>query len=174
MYTLISTAAFGPSARAGSRAQEVGKQGQATFNGAPLGLPSKDSSSVNLVLLVAAHHCKRDHFLRKEKNKVTFSSRKTSQETKLVSKVLGQAVFGRDFHGMGQPVPDAPEQRCLPGTWAAQEQGSSIPHTCPVQNQHQTRAAQHLAGRHQHPEEGNVVLPQEPPQNPATRGSVTP
>ena len=63
-----------PSVRAGRWAQEVGKRGQGTFNGAPLGLPSKDSSSINLVLLVTAHHCKRDHFLRKEKNKVTFSS----------------------------------------------------------------------------------------------------
>lgn len=111
-----------PSARAGSRAREVGKQGQATFNGAPLGLPSKDSSSINLVLLVAAHHCKRDHFLRTDKNKVTFSSRETSQETELVSKALGQAVFRRDLHGTGQPAPDAgdlgstqPEEGSNPG-----------------------------------------------------------
>lgn len=65
-----------PSVGAGRWAQEAGKQGQGTFNGAPLGLPSKDSSSINLVLLVTAHHCKWDHFLRKEKKKkkVTFSS----------------------------------------------------------------------------------------------------
>lgn len=61
-----------PSARAGRWAQ-VGKQG-CTFNGAPLGLPPKDSSSIHLVLLVTAHHCKRDHFLWREKNKVVISS----------------------------------------------------------------------------------------------------
>lgn len=110
-------------------AWEEGKQRQATFNGAPLGLPSKDSSSINLVLLVAAHHRKRDHFLRKDKNKVTFSSRKTSKETKLVSKVLGQAVL------------------MLLSSAACRGPG---------------------------PEEGIAALPQEAPQHPASRGSVTP
>lgn len=74
--TSTSTAGFRLyclSTRAGRWAQ-LGKQGQGTFNGAPLGLPAKDSSSIHLVLLVTAHHCKRDHFLWKEKNKVMFSS----------------------------------------------------------------------------------------------------
>lgn len=48
--------------------------GSGTFNGAPLGLPPKDSSSIHLVLLVTAHHCKWDHFLWKEKNKAVISS----------------------------------------------------------------------------------------------------
>lgn len=128
-----------PSVRAGRWAQEVGKQGQGTFNGAPLGLPSKDSSSINLVLLVTAHHCKRDHFLRKEEKKGSVFLLKTGQETKLASKVLRQAVFRIEFHGMSWSVPDAPEQHCLPETTGSPGPGQQhLLHTCLVQNQSKT------------------------------------
>lgn len=88
------------SVRVGRWAQEVGKQGQSTFNGAPFGLPSKDSSSINLIFLVTAYHCKRDHFLRKEKNKVMFSYRKPvrkpSWQAKSYIKLFsGESLMGR-------------------------------------------------------------------------------
>lgn len=41
--------------------QEAG--GIGTFNRSPLGFPPEEPPAVDLVLLVAAHHCERDHFL---------------------------------------------------------------------------------------------------------------
>lgn len=43
--------------------QEAEAGGIGTFNRSPLGFPPEEPPAVDLVLLVAAHHCERDHLL---------------------------------------------------------------------------------------------------------------
>lgn len=44
-------------------AVETGSGRIGTFNRSPLGFPPEEPPAVDLVLLVAAHHCERDHLL---------------------------------------------------------------------------------------------------------------
>lgn len=70
---------------------------------------------------------------RKKKKKGHVFLLKTDQETKLARKVLHQAVFRKEFHGMSWSVPDAPDQYCLPGTTGSPGRGQQyLSHTCPV------------------------------------------
>lgn len=56
-----------------------------TFYGAPLCFPSQDAFAIHLVLLVAAHHSERDHFLsraRTHAHKNTFTCKHNQWRTK--------------------------------------------------------------------------------------------
>lgn len=57
----------GPSLTTG---QHMGSAAASTFNGPPLGLPSQDPLAIDLILVVAAHHGKRDHLLEKRPKSV--------------------------------------------------------------------------------------------------------
>lgn len=57
----------GPSLTTG---QHTGSAAASTFNGPPLGLPSQDPLAIDLILMVAAHHGKRDHLLEKRRKSV--------------------------------------------------------------------------------------------------------
>lgn len=87
---------------------------------------------------------------------------KTGQETKLASKVLHQAVFRREFHGMSRPVPDAPEQHCLPGTTGSPgPEQQHLLRMCPVQNQ--SSPAPHWQAPAHSQGKGIMMLPWESP-----------